>query len=90
MAPEIITAEPGPFARLDFSKSDLWTVGAIAYEIFGTQNPFYSSTVRPALLNYDYKEEDLPELSEFVPNIVLALVRNMLRRNPSKVLYNFY
>lgn len=43
MAPEIITQEPGMFAFLDYSKSDLWAAGALAYEIFGFMNPFDNS-----------------------------------------------
>ncbi|GAB0090756.1 serine/threonine-protein kinase PINK1, mitochondrial [Sergentomyia squamirostris] len=80
MAPEIITQQPGAFATLDYTKSDLWTTGAIAYEIFGSPNPFYSSTVK----NFSYKEEDLPPMTEDVPLIVRKLVGNLLQRNPKK------
>lgn len=41
MPPEIITKTSGTFSILDFSKSDLWACGAIAYEIFDSINPFY-------------------------------------------------
>ncbi|OXU24810.1 hypothetical protein TSAR_016589 [Trichomalopsis sarcophagae] len=85
MAPEIVTAEPGPFTSLNYTKSDLWTVGTIAYEIFGMKNPFYGSVKEKAMLkNYDYKDEDLPPLPETVPEIISALVRNILTRSTYK------
>jgi len=34
MAPEIICAKPGLYTTLDYRHSDLWAVGAIAYELF--------------------------------------------------------
>lgn len=59
MAPEVVTAQPGMFSVIDYSKSDLWTAGTLAYEIFGGKNPFYAST--PFHLdNFSYKDEDLP------------------------------
>ncbi|KAJ8668126.1 hypothetical protein QAD02_009789 [Eretmocerus hayati] len=82
MAPEIITAEPGPFTSLNYTKSDLWTVGTIAYEIFGLRNPFCGDSKQMALLkNYTYKEDDLPALPGEVPAIVSALVKNILTRS---------
>ena len=41
MAPEVINAEPGIFSSIDYSKADVWSAGAIAYELFGASNPFY-------------------------------------------------
>jgi PTEN induced putative kinase 1 len=41
MAPEVKNAEPGMFSSIDYSKSDVWSAGAIAYELFGAPNPFY-------------------------------------------------
>ena len=41
MAPEVINAEPGIFSSIDYSKADVWSAGAIAYELFGAPNPFY-------------------------------------------------
>ena len=35
-------------------QSDLWTAGAIAYEIFGGLNPFYSNQNSPGLLSTNY------------------------------------
>ncbi|XP_014209707.1 serine/threonine-protein kinase PINK1, mitochondrial [Copidosoma floridanum] len=84
MAPEIISAEPGPFTSLNYTKSDLWTAGTIAYEIFGLKNPFYGTKEKPMLKNYSYKEEDLPPLPESVPVIVSALIKNILSRSTYK------
>ena len=93
MAPEIINKMPGPFAVLDYSKADLWACGAIAYEIFGLANPFYSSSgglniakgqQTLSLRNSDYKHEDLPALSDECPALVQQLIYNILSPNPSK------
>ncbi|XP_054730711.1 serine/threonine-protein kinase Pink1, mitochondrial [Anastrepha obliqua] len=93
MAPEIINKQPGPFAVLNYAKADLWACGAIAYEIFGMRNPFYSSSGGLAmangeqtlsLRNSDYKEDDLPPLSDECPVIVQQLIYNILNPSPSK------
>jgi PTEN induced putative kinase 1 len=90
MAPEIINKEPSMFAVLNYSKSDLWACGAIAYEIFGYQNPFYnpvnghSSNVIPALTNQNYHESMLPEMGDDVPLVVRKLVENILQKSPSR------
>ncbi|XP_011495382.1 PREDICTED: serine/threonine-protein kinase PINK1, mitochondrial isoform X2 [Ceratosolen solmsi marchali] len=85
MAPEIILSEPGTFTSLNYSKSDLWTVGAIAYEIFGMPNPFCGTYQQKSLLkNYNYNEDDLPTLPASVPTVIAALIRNMLLRSTYK------
>ncbi|XP_014233958.1 serine/threonine-protein kinase PINK1, mitochondrial [Trichogramma pretiosum] len=85
MAPEIRTAKAGPFTSLNYTKSDLWAVGTIAYEIFGMQNPFLGTRTEKALLSSaDYKEEDLPSLPDSVPNIIACLIKDILIRNPYK------
>lgn len=93
MAPEIINKQPGPFAVLNYAKADLWACGAIAYEIFGQRNPFYSSSGGLALANgvqtlslrnSDYKENDLPTLSDECPAIVQQLIYNILNPSPAK------
>ncbi|XP_061393060.1 serine/threonine-protein kinase Pink1, mitochondrial isoform X2 [Musca vetustissima] len=89
MAPEIINKQPGPFAVLNYSKADLWACGAIAYEIFGMRNPFYSASGGRAvetysLRNSDYKDDDLPALTEECPTLVQQLIYNILSPNPSK------
>jgi len=78
MAPEIITKTPGTFSILNYTKSDLWACGAIAYEIFGQSNPFY------VLKNVSYKDNELPALGTNVPIIVQRLIENILQRNPNK------
>ncbi|KAB0798061.1 hypothetical protein PPYR_09054 [Photinus pyralis] len=80
MAPEIITQKPGTFSVLNYSKSDLWTAGTIAYEIFDGSNPFYGKRLRSS----DYQEHKLPALPDCVPPIVKMLVKNVLKRNPRK------
>lgn len=75
---EIITKTPGTFSILNYTKSDLWACGAIAYEIFGQPNPFY------VLKNVSYKDNELPALGPNVPTIVQRLIENMLQKNPNK------
>uniref|UniRef100_UPI0031B8B3C1 Serine/threonine-protein kinase Pink1, mitochondrial n=1 Tax=Tribolium castaneum TaxID=7070 RepID=UPI0031B8B3C1 len=81
MAPEIICQKPGTASVLNYSKADLWAVGAIAYEIFNCHNPFYGPS---RLKNANYKEGDLPKLPDEVPTVIQALVANLLKRNPNK------
>lgn len=92
MPPEIIAKTPGTFSILDYSKSDLWACGAIAYEIFGSINPFYGQSkmhetedtpLQPILKSASYRDEDLPALNENVPSLVGKLVANILHRNPN-------
>jgi serine/threonine protein kinase len=82
-----VCTEPGPFTSINYSKSDAWAVGAIAYELFGMENPFYSSGAytKPSLNNRSYSEEDLSPLPEGVPVTLANLIHNLLVRNPSKV-----
>lgn len=82
MAPEIIEKKPGSFSKLNYSKSDLWAVGAIGYEIFGAQNPFYGNK-SSRLSSLTYKDEDLPDLPDTVPSIFNRLIKNLLRRDPN-------
>jgi serine/threonine protein kinase len=85
MAPEIVLKQPSMFAILDYTKSDLWACGTIAYEIFGYTNPFYNdlSTNTKTLRNVDYDESMLPELTnEEIPAIVKKLIENILQRSP--------
>ncbi|XP_059488486.1 serine/threonine-protein kinase Pink1, mitochondrial [Neocloeon triangulifer] len=82
MAPEVVCARPGPFTSINYSKSDLWSVGTLAYELFGMDNPF--AGVGATLYNRTYSDEDLPELPEIMPAPLKALVYAILSRNPSK------
>lgn len=88
MAPEVIAAEPGPFTSINYTKADLWTVGTIAYEIFGLNNPFSNDNKETALKNYDYAESQLPPLPDSVPPTVAALIRNLLNKSLSRVSFN--
>ncbi|XP_011685796.1 PREDICTED: serine/threonine-protein kinase PINK1, mitochondrial [Wasmannia auropunctata] len=83
MAPEVITAEPGSFTSINYTKSDLWTVGTIAYEIFGMQNPFHGKNGhdKAALNNYNYTENELPALPDNLPRIINIVIKNALSRN---------
>lgn len=91
MAPEILNKTPGTFSVLDYSKSDLWACGAIAYEIFNSINPFYgqpsddgSTSIQPILKSASYQDHDLPSIDENVPFIVRKLISNILHRNPNQ------
>ncbi|XP_060115315.1 serine/threonine-protein kinase PINK1, mitochondrial [Heteronotia binoei] len=83
MAPEVLTASPGPGIVLDYTKTDTWAVGAIAYEVLGARNPFYGSR-GSSLESRSYREEELPPLPETTPLKVKNLVRALLRRDPKK------
>lgn len=86
MAPEVINAEPGPFTSINYTKSDLWTVGSIAYEVFGERNPFYGGQgEKPMLSNSNYEEDQLPELAGHVPHVIQQLVKNILYKSVHKV-----
>lgn len=78
MAPEVASATPGMFSYVNYSKSDAWTLGTIAYELFGMENPFYN-TVR----NTRYNVAELPVLDARVPEIVRRLVAKLLEPEPS-------
>ncbi|KAI1897138.1 hypothetical protein AGOR_G00080100 [Albula goreensis] len=83
MAPEVATAVPGPGVVIDYSKADAWAVGAMAYEVFGRPNPFYS-TGSEGLESRRYQETQLPLLPAGVPADTQLVVRLLLRRSPSK------
>lgn len=85
MAPEISTASPGRDVWLDFSKSDLWAVGTIIYELFSMENPFYGNQSGQVMLDSrTYKESDLPTFPDEVPGVVRMLARMCLSRDPSQ------
>ncbi|XP_051961155.1 serine/threonine-protein kinase PINK1, mitochondrial [Xyrauchen texanus] len=81
MAPEVATAVPGPGVTIDYSKADAWAVGAIAYELFGQPNPFYSLQ---GLESRSYQERQLPPLPDSVPAYVQLVVALLLCRNNHK------
>lgn len=83
MAPEISTACPGRDVWLDFSKTDLWAVGTIIYELFSRENPFYGNqSGQHTLDSRTYRECDLPSLPDEVPEVVRLLARMCLSRDP--------
>lgn len=83
MAPEIASAEPGRFAQLDYRKADAWSAGALAYEIFGADNPFYN-TGQGRLDSRNYRLDELPHMPDDVPAVVQRVVAALLEREPKK------
>ncbi|KAK1159453.1 serine/threonine-protein kinase PINK1, mitochondrial-like, partial [Acipenser oxyrinchus oxyrinchus] len=83
MAPEVATAVPGPGVVIDYSKADVWAVGAIAYEIFGLPNPFCTPGPE-GLESRTYQEKQLPLLPSTVPPEARLVVKLLLRRNANK------
>lgn len=79
MAPEIAQAVPGKDSVLDFTKSDAWAAGAIAYELFGSVNPFGWN----GLDSSKYKDDELPVLVQ-ANSGVRKVVSLLLRRDPSE------
>jgi len=82
MAPEVALARPGTFTYINYDKSDLWTVGAIAYEIFGGENPFYGSNEKKGLQSTNYDMCDLPKFPCENYPVVRCLVEALLQREP--------
>ncbi|NXI53331.1 PINK1 kinase, partial [Chloroceryle aenea] len=83
MAPEVITASPGPGTVINYSKADAWAVGAIAYEILGLANPFYGHG-DSTLESRSYREDQLPSLPHHVPFEVKQVIKMLLQRDPNK------
>ncbi|NWR77337.1 PINK1 kinase, partial [Centropus unirufus] len=83
MAPEVITASPGPGMVINYSKADAWAVGAISYEILGLANPFYGHG-DSTLESRSYCEDQLPSLPDHVPLEVKEVIKMLLRRDPDK------
>ncbi|XP_033763428.1 serine/threonine-protein kinase PINK1, mitochondrial-like [Pecten maximus] len=85
MPPEISCTEPGRNVKLDYSKSDLWAVGSLAYEVFGQDNPFYGGLrITRKLDGRTYQDDEIPSMLGDVPDVVKFLVPRMLRRNPAQ------
>ncbi|XP_069774939.1 serine/threonine-protein kinase PINK1, mitochondrial-like isoform X2 [Narcine bancroftii] len=83
MAPEICTALPGPRVAIDYSKSDAWTVGTLAYEILGLPNPFYQRGM-DYLESRNYEENQLSPLPNSVHRNVKLVVKLLLCRDPKR------
>ena len=89
MAPEVITAKPGPFSYINYNSSDLWSIGAIAYELFGGLNPFYSyPNKKTCLQTYSYDHSQLPDKPLSMPLPIQNIVTWILKRNPKEVSYS--
>lgn len=73
---------PGRGVTIDYSKADVWAVGAMAYELFAQPNPFYSPQ---GLESRSYQEKQLPPLPAAVPADVQLVVKLLLHRNSRKV-----
>ncbi|CAH1239684.1 PINK1 [Branchiostoma lanceolatum] len=82
MAPEVATAVPGPRSCVDYTKSDVFAVGALAYEILGLPNPFYGSEAGTRLNTCTFEEADLPPLPSTVDGRFCSIVRLLLKRDP--------
>ncbi|XP_033992007.1 serine/threonine-protein kinase PINK1, mitochondrial-like [Trematomus bernacchii] len=81
MAPEVSSASPGRASVIDYRKADGWAVGAVAYEIFREQNPFYGAG---GLQSRSYEETKLPPPLPTAPADVQLVIQLLLRRSPSK------
>jgi len=81
MAPEVATAQPGIFATINYGKTDVWTAGSLAYEMFGQPNPFYSRRLNSRTFR---NVNDLPPLPDELPGAVTGLIREMLEPDPKK------
>ncbi|XP_035696813.1 serine/threonine-protein kinase PINK1, mitochondrial-like [Branchiostoma floridae] len=82
MAPEVATATPGPGSCVDYTKSDVFAVGALAYEILGMHNPFYSSEAGTRLNTCTFREADLPPLPGTVDEKFCNIIKLLLKRDP--------
>ena len=81
MAPEVVKARPGPWASINYARSDLWTAGAIGYQIFGAENPF---TVG-GLSSRSYTSNQLPRLPPAAPTLLPPLLRWILAPAPTRL-----
>ena len=80
MAPEVAKARPGPWNSINYARSDLWTAGAIGFQIFGAENPF---TVG-GLSSRSYTCSQLPKLPPASPALLTPLLRWILAPVPSR------
>ncbi|KAK3254883.1 hypothetical protein CYMTET_35919, partial [Cymbomonas tetramitiformis] len=77
MAPEILQCQ-----RYD-AKADLWSVGAILFEIVSARPPFGGSNHLQLLRNIERTEARLPEpVASALSGDCLDLIKQLLRRNP--------
>lgn len=69
-APEISDVLPGKGQFLDYTKSDLWAVGILAFEIFGISDHF------------NWKTRQITSFPDTVPIIIQKLIRGLLVEDP--------
>jgi serine/threonine-protein kinase len=77
MAPEQAMGQP-----VD-RRADLWSVGAVLYQLFAGRPPFYADN-RLAVLQKLTSGARPPPLPETVPRSLLALIESLLRHEPSE------
>ena len=82
MALEVATARPSSFTSINYERSDVWTAGTLAYEIFGGKNPLYGGS-SDSLNSCTYTPSKLPPLPHTAPWLVSRLVTYMLARRPT-------
>ncbi|XP_038076556.1 serine/threonine-protein kinase pink-1, mitochondrial-like [Patiria miniata] len=85
MAPEVKLAIPGPAAKINYTKSDAWAVGAISFEVLGLPNPFYRhGDNHPGLDSARYEDADLPAIPDNVHQGLGKIIRLLLKKDPSE------
>ena len=80
MAPEVVKARPGPWVSINYARSDLWTAGAIGFQIFGAVNPFTGG----GLSSRNYTCSQLPRLPSSAPALLNPLLRWILAPTPAR------
>ncbi|KAA3634336.1 MAG: serine/threonine protein kinase [Calditrichaeota bacterium] len=81
MAPEIIDTNNVT------TKSDLFALGVIAYQVLTGEHPFINEDTDPVLINSKIKEEKPKNLTEFRPDLsdeIVSLVESLLSKNEAK------
>uniref|UniRef100_A0A0N5BC48 non-specific serine/threonine protein kinase n=1 Tax=Strongyloides papillosus TaxID=174720 RepID=A0A0N5BC48_STREA len=78
--PEIALVNPEEgYEIINYEKSDVWSAGAVGYEIFEMYQPFYKF-----LNSKTYFMEDLPLLHKNVPSPIRNVIHGVLERKVEK------
>uniref|UniRef100_A0A0K0FCR3 non-specific serine/threonine protein kinase n=1 Tax=Strongyloides venezuelensis TaxID=75913 RepID=A0A0K0FCR3_STRVS len=78
--PEIALVNPEEgYEIINYEKSDVWSAGAVGYEIFEMYQPFYKF-----LNSKTYFMEDLPSLHKNVPSPIKNVIYSALERKVEK------
>ncbi|CEF59980.1 Serine/threonine-protein kinase PINK1,mitochondrial [Strongyloides ratti] len=81
--PEISLADPGEhYEILNYEKSDVWSAGAVGYEIFEMYQPFYKY-----LNSKTYFMEDLPLLDKNIPLPIKKVMNGVLERKVERRMF---